>query len=182
MRRIFLVGVLCISTCSGQTQEDKMPSPLVDLVESTRIIRAVISNNKLGELLQERDEEQVSLILDNFSPALLAFTSEVRDSTVPLLMLYFFKDSPRERIFIEKLRSLAQEYNERIKFVVIDVEKLPMIAEELDVEKAPTIFLMQNNNNVIFNVLFEMHENITIDALERAITNALLAPRASQKA
>jgi len=169
MKRILLLCLFFLSSCSSSKNKiQEESSVLVDLVESTQIIRTLISSNKVGVLLEAHDDEQLSLLLNNFSPAQLAFESEVASCTIPCIMLYYFKDSPQEREFIDQLKKLARKYDDQVKFVIIDTDKLFSLAREAEIDAVPTVVFIQNNN-----IVFNRAGAITVDFLEDCLKSEL---------
>lgn len=165
MKKIIFLAILFLASCSNsQKSTNDDTRALIDLVESTHIIRALISQNKLHELLQEHDQEQLSALLDNVSPAHMAFESEVLETTVPLVVIYYFKDSEQEQEFIKQLDLMAQEYDDRVKFVIIDVEKLFTLAQDAEIDQLPTILISRQRD-----IVERITDGITIDAIQDAI-------------
>jgi thioredoxin-like negative regulator of GroEL len=171
MKRLVLTFLLLLlPSCAGSHHESSQDHQvLVDLVESTHIIRTLINKNKLSDLLEEHDPEQLALLLDNFSPAQLAFEAEVNTSTVPAIVVYYFQDSPSEQALIAQLKSLALEYDDRVKFVIVDVEKLFSLAQEAEIEKIPTAILIKDNT-----ILSTISDALTLDVIKQAIQEKLL--------
>src|SRR5579871_5620120 len=96
----FLVLVLpFLSACSVPKSElgEESTHPLVRLTDSITIIRELISAKKLEELLEPHTVEQRDLLINNFSPAQLAFEAEVFTTTIPLVVVYYYEDNAHER-------------------------------------------------------------------------------------
>ncbi|MFC1841927.1 thioredoxin family protein [Candidatus Dependentiae bacterium] len=146
MKRFLFMLLFLIPSCISSVKEegDEKASAITNLVESTRIIRTLVSQNKLGDILEEHDPEKLSLLLDNVCPAKMAFESEVFSTTMPLVVVYYFKESPESRDFIEQLESLAVKYDNHVKFAVVDVERLFSLAQDADIERIPTLLFVQN--------------------------------------
>lgn len=164
MEKIFFLSLLFFLTSCNSLKLGSKESfeTLVDLSESTKIIRAIISQNKLDKLLEEHDPEQLELLLDNFSPAQLAFEVEVLSSTIPLVIIYYFKG--QEKYFIRQLEKLAQDYENKVKFVIIDSEKLFSLAQDAEIENFPTIIFSKNRK-----ILEKIARNISVDLLKAKI-------------
>jgi len=146
---LIAIGLVLFSCSLWYTRErpkdeDILSSPLIDLIESTHIIRTLIVQNKLESLLEDYDPEKLVMLLDNVSPAKMAFESEVLSTTVPLVVVYYFQENEESKIVIQELKNLAVTYDNRIKFVVIDVDKLFSLAQDAEIENHPTILLVRN--------------------------------------
>src|SRR5271168_2007423 len=109
MKKRYVILLLFITACSSK-QDVVSHKTLVDLVESTKIVRNLLCQKKIGQLLEEHDPEQLDILINNFSPASMAFESEVLSTTVSLVCVYFYQDSQREQTFIKDLDALAAEY------------------------------------------------------------------------
>ena len=118
-------------------------SPLINLVESTHIIRALISQNEIGHLLEEHDPELLTLLLDNKSPAQMAFEAEVLSSIIPLVVVYYFQNDKEQNMFIDELKALAFKYKNEAKFVIADAEKLFSLVEDAQLETFPAILFVK---------------------------------------
>ena len=148
-----------------QTKQMARPeSPLVDLVESTHIIRTLMCQNRLSAVLEAHDPEQLTLLLDNVSPAKMAFESEVLACTIPLIVVYYFKHDTRSQDYIKQLAMLSAKYKDKIKFVVIDIEKLFSLAQDADIAQVPTILLVKHRD-----IVERLESDMNIAQLEQAI-------------
>ncbi len=143
MKKLFILLLCFLSACTEQKKE--IPEQqLINLVESTQIIRTLIHNNKLNTLLEDHAPEQLDLLLNNMSPAKIAFEVEVLSSTIPLIVVYYFKENLESRNFIEKLKKLAIIWDNQIKFVTIDVEKLFVLVQDADIQEIPTLLFVKD--------------------------------------
>ncbi len=146
----------------------EVQSPLINLVQTTQIIRIVVSQNKLGQLLEEHNAEQLNLLIDNVSPAQMAFEAEVQSTTIPLVIAYYFKDSAEEQERIEQLKNLAVEYNDKAKFIVIDAERLFSLAQAAELSALPAIVFIKNKE-----LVHRMDGDVSIDELKQKINEQL---------
>lgn len=151
-----------LSACSASKNEfaEEVSQPLVRLTESTTIIRELISTKSLGKVLEPHTVEQMELLINNFSPAQLAFEAEVFTTTTPLVIVYCYEDTLHEQAFMQQLEALALEYEDKVKFVVVDIDALFSLAQDADIEKAPTLILARNRD-----ILERRDGNITIDLI-----------------
>ena len=145
-------------------QEQESTEFLIYLTESTQIVRELIAKNALGALLEEHEPEQFDLLLNNFSPAQMAFEAEVLSSTTSLVIVYFYEDSPAEQEYIRECEQLAIRYNGKVKFVVIDMDALFVLAQDTNVTTSPTLFFVHGRD-----LLKKVAGPITISMMQTCI-------------
>lgn len=111
MRLYFCIFLLLLTSCASQKNidQDSAPEVLVDLANSTKIIQTMMARKTLGTLLE--DPEQLDLLINNFSPAQIAFEAEVLSTEIPLVVIYYFKDGSKQQEFIKQLNQLAIEHS-----------------------------------------------------------------------
>ncbi len=147
---IYFILILFLPSCSPWKEsstiavEQDTTSPLVNLVESTQIIRTLIVQKKIGDLLENREPEQLELLLNNTSPAQMAFEAEVLSSTTPLVAVYYFQETKESNKHSKDLESLANQYDGQIKFVVVNVQQLYSLAQDAQIEQLPTLLLVKD--------------------------------------
>lgn len=165
MKKIFFTFLLILSSCTTRNSTKAASfKALIDLEESTKIIRALLSQNKLSKVLEKHDPEQLDLMLNNFSPAQMAFEAEVLTTTIPLVAVYYFKNSPEEQEFLKQLDQLALENNDKIKFVIIEMDKLFSLAQSAEIEAIPAIIFSKNRE-----ILEKITADITIDIVRKKV-------------
>jgi Thioredoxin len=168
MRSNYLLALVLpfLSACNAPKNEgiEEASQPLVRLTESTIIIRELISSKQLEKVLEPHTVEQAELLINNFSPAELAFEAEVFTTTIPLVIVYYCEDTAQERAFIQQLAALALEYDDHVKFVVVDIDALFSLAQDAGIEKSPTLILTRNRD-----ILERRDEDITIDLIRSLI-------------
>lgn len=167
MKKFCLMFLFILSSCSAKEPAENQ-NPLVNLVDSTQIIRTLLCQNKLGALLEDHDPEQFTILIDNVSPAQMAFESEVHGATVPLTLVYYFKDDAQARSFIHELEALALEYDNKVKFVIIDADKLFCLARDAQLGAFPTILFVKNRA-----IIDQIDAPIAIDKIQEKINNLL---------
>jgi thioredoxin 1 len=160
-----------LSACSVPKNESIKESvqPLVRLTDSTHIIRELISTKNLGKVLEPHTTEQMELLINNFSPAQLAFEAEVFATTIPLVVVYYYENNVHEQMFIQQLEKLAIEYDDKVKFVVVDIDALFSLAQDADIEKVPTVILTRDRE-----ILEKRVEDITIDLIRHLIASTIV--------
>lgn len=160
MKNSFIFFVLLFLPACGSTKKNcDDAGGLINLVDSTNIIRSLLIQNRIGELLEQHDPEQLDLLLNNFSPAQMAFESEVLSTTVPLVIVYYFKNNAQEQEFIKQLDYLAKEYDDSVKFVIVDADALFSLARNADIENYPTLLFVKDRT-IIDRI--EQDNNVTL--------------------
>lgn len=61
---------------------------------------------------------------------------------------------------------MAGQYEDEVKFVTVDVERLFVLAQDAEIEICPTILLVQNRE-----IIERIDKGITIDLLKQKITS-----------
>lgn len=76
------------------------------------------------------------------------FNTEVLGSSVPVLVDFYATWCAPCRMLTPYLEQLAQEFEGRIKFVKIDVDRAPELAYRFDIRAVPTLILFHNGRTV----------------------------------
>ena len=154
MKSLFLLFFLillpgCLINKQQETPENKIPVELYDLNESTDIILSLLKKDELTTILAEsnQDKEQIDILIKNFSPSEMAFEAEVLSHENPVVVLFFDPIDNNTEI-IKKLTELAKRYQDSLKFIKINREKLFKITEKSEVDIFPTIMIIHNRNEV----------------------------------
>lgn len=72
------------------------------------------------------------------------FASEVLDSPIPVLVDFFATWCGPCRMLSPILESAAEDYEDKVKFVKLDVDDAPEIAKDYSVMSIPTLILFKN--------------------------------------
>lgn len=72
------------------------------------------------------------------------FASEVLDSPIPVLVDFFATWCGPCRMLSPILESVAEDYEDKVKFVKLDVDDAPEIAKDYSVMSIPTLILFKN--------------------------------------
>lgn len=164
-KNLFFILLIILSSCStNNIKVEIATSFVVNLVESTSLIRTLICTNKLSGLLEEHDEAQLLRLINNVSPAHMAFEFEIFSTTVPMVVVYYYIDSVDEQSFIDQLNILSEEYDNHIKFVIIEANQLFVLAQDAEIVKFPTILVMKNKK-----LIDRIEDVITIDLLKEKL-------------
>jgi hypothetical protein len=150
---LMLMLMIVLPGCSNNQQEknDQHPQTEVyDLNESTNIILSLLKKEELHLILDESEnnKEKIDTLLKNFSPSEMAFEAEVLSQEKPVVIFYFDPTENNDEI-MAKLTELATKYNDVLKFVKIDREKLFKITEQGAVDVFPTLMIIHNRAEVI---------------------------------
>ena len=152
---MMLLGCISLTGCGGRVpakQEKVAPevvkeSSLVDLDESTQIIVELLRRNELSTILEDASEKELSLFVNNFSPAEMAFEAEVLNAPLPVAVFYAAHEAQARQIVAE-YEELAQRYEYRIKFVVILADKLFNLTEKAEIDTFPAVLIIHNRQEI----------------------------------
>jgi thioredoxin 1 len=124
----------------------------------------LIEKNAVDSLLEDADQEQLEILLNNFSPAETAFEVEVLNATMPVI-LYFYNLTDKNHGQIQAmLEKIAMGYKDKIKVVTIDAQALYKIVEKVGIEELPTIMAIKDRQEIE-----QLIEPITEDKLKELI-------------
>jgi thioredoxin-like negative regulator of GroEL len=163
---IFLIIFFIPSCTISEQKKDHTENEnyLINLVESTHIIRELIRKNQLNKILGEHNPEQLAILIDNFSPAKMTLETEVLSTTMPLVVVYYFNKNSESKDFIKKLKNLSAKYDDQVKFVIVDSERLFSLIKEAKIEKIPTVLFVKNRE-----IIDNLDENINLELIEKKI-------------
>lgn len=131
---------------------------LYNFADSVTLIRELIKSDSLPKILEDADQDGLERLITNFSPAQMALESEVLNCTLPVL-IYFYKDSCADRALLEQL---AREYDDKLKFIIIDADAFFSIAEQFEIESYPALIGMSKRNEVYHDEGGQTIENISL--------------------
>lgn len=158
-----LLVLLFLTSCAYKKTIDTSKN-LINLLDSVKIIRNIINQNKLSQLLEDHDPEQLEYLMNNFSPAQMALESEVFSTTIHLVVIYYYKESQKEIEFIKLLEKLANENINKVKFVTIEADKLFSLAQNNDINDFPTIVFTKKRK-----IIDKISKEINIDLIKKKI-------------
>ena len=147
---IFIILLFCTSCSMFQYKQKEFSKNLVlsasesvDLSDSITVIKSLIHTKELYKvLLPQSTPQSIDLLIENFSPAEIAFEAEVLNQEL-LCAVIFFKPSDAQWQKLSSLvEKMAQEYKQVIKFVIINSEKLFKLAEKAEIETIPTVLII----------------------------------------
>jgi len=151
MRYFFTLLLIFSSSCSSSKQivSKKADGPAIDLVESTSIIRELMRKNQLYKILEDHSQDELDILINNFSPATIAFEVEVLSTTTPLGVVCYASNSDQtQKKFISQFNEAALQYTTQAKFIMIDADRLYSLAQDAEIENFPTIILVKNREIV----------------------------------
>ncbi len=125
-----------------------MNSYVYDLRTSTALIRSMIQQNNI--IASSEDEHyKIELFLNNYSPAEIAFGSEVIQSTLPVILYFFDTYDKEHRTIVLDLERIAERYQDQIKIVLIDATYFFVLADKAAIISYPTFVYFNNGNEVM---------------------------------
>lgn len=140
-----------ISRCNS-TDQDKfcaLSRPLItNLDEATSLILALIQGDSLTMMLENPDQDMLELLIKNFSPAEIAFETEILKGHLPTVALFITTDTPDYQTILDNLGACAQEFHGRCNFVEIDIRKLFKVAHLSRIQDIPTILFLHNRSEL----------------------------------
>lgn len=172
MNKIILVlGVIVLlPSCFSQQQQSEsshQDASIIDLGESTRILRELIQTHNIGDLLEDHDEEQLEALLNNTSPVEMAAEVEIIRTPIPVVA-YFFEPGLRHDHMMRILKDVAHTYNEKVKFVMIDGPKLFQLYDMFAINTLPTVLFFKNGE-----IITRLEDDMSKTLLERGVTTLL---------
>lgn len=112
---------------------------------SVKIINELLNSDSLSDILEDADPEKLDFLINNFSPAEIAFESEVLSCTMPVL-LYVYKECSDAQLL-----AIIEEHYQTYKIVLIDADVFPMIAESLQISEYP-VFICFDQGVEVFRL------------------------------
>jgi hypothetical protein len=146
MKKILLVIFLLSNNlgCSMHNQKKEEQTHIIDLVESTNIIRHLIAQNKLADVLEDTHDDDIQKFIANFSPAQMALEAEVLAWPQPVLVYFYQSSVPEQVTNLEIIKNIAHHYEDVLKCVIIDGDYLYTIMYDANIVILPTFLLMHN--------------------------------------
>lgn len=145
MKKQILITLLLVTVPSCTKNADVEPAgKLVNFNDSVEIIVQLIRQDNLKQILEDADPEGIDLLIKNFSPAELAFESEVLHCILPVV-LYFYDTQNDQRALLEEL---AVSYSDQVKFVAINAKDFPTIVKKAEVEQTPTFMFIKDRQEL----------------------------------
>ena len=176
MKQKVLLGLLlllpgCYSVKNDIQKEESSVAgtPIIDLLESTHILRELIQTNKIGDLLENHDADQLETLLNNMSPAQMAVEVEMIRTPMPVLA-YFFESGIRHDHLLPEIKDLAHIYDQRVKFVMIDGPKLFQLYDMFAINALPTVLFIKNGE-----VIARLEDDVNRRTLEEGIITKFMS-------
>ncbi len=151
--------ILIFNACEDQQKKiiekksnEKDSSQLVvDLNESAALIIELLKKNAINKVLVEdaqKSSDTIDTLIKNFSPAEIAFESEVLNFEKPVVVLFYDNESPEAQHIDNSFEALAYNFYNKAKFVKVDVVKLFKLAEQASIDVAPTLLVIHNRKEI----------------------------------
>jgi thioredoxin 1 len=137
-------GLIGIPGCN-RNHSSETDSLVYNFADSVKIIRNLLHSNALPKILDEHDPEKLDFLINNWSPAQMAFESEVLSCTLPVLVCFYQK----ELNVIPFLEELANNYDGKLKIITIAEDKFPFITQLAVIESFPSFLLIKNRNEIV---------------------------------
>lgn len=144
----FLIFLAFCSGCFNKQTEIITPDEaVVDLYNSTKIIKELLHTKQLSKILEPSTPQELELLITNFSPAEMAFEAEVLNSEQLSILFFTQKTDPLYQILHALFEQKAREFVS-IKFVEIDTELLFKLAQTFNLSDGSTLLLMHARQEV----------------------------------
>lgn len=135
----FILGLLLLPACA-QDQTDN--NNVIDFADSVIIIRELLRSNSLAKILENPEPGQLDFLINNFSPAEIAFESEVLNCTDSVIV-FCYQKLPDQNL----IAGLQKKYPEQ-KIVLINGDQFPFLMYDLEVESYPTILMVKQREEI----------------------------------
>jgi thiol-disulfide isomerase/thioredoxin len=122
---------------------------LISLNDSTDIILQLIKRDNLTQILEDTDPEKLDFLIKNFTPAEIAFESEVLNALTPIIIYFYDSTKPDQNALLPYLEECAKKYDNQLKFVVIDFDKLPTLLRKFAFEQVPALSVMRDRQEIM---------------------------------
>ncbi len=157
---IFIPIIIFLAGCNSSdhqkyaipaSQQIEKSDAVVDLNSSANIIVQLLKEQKLANILAPEAKnapETIDVLMKNFSPAEMAFESEVLNFKGPSMLLFYDETDPINMQVLNGFHRMAENNADKAKFVIIEVSKLFKIAEQGDITAVPTFVLINNRKEL----------------------------------
>ena len=126
---------------SGACQPSSVEKEL-DKSESVSVTAGESALPSAASLIDDDRVSQVSAVTTD------TFESEVLRSDLPVVVDFYADWCPPCRLLAPVLRRLSEDFAGEIKFVKINSDEEPLLAEAFDVASLPTVVLIENGRPV----------------------------------
>lgn len=138
------------------------------LHDTMNMIDRLIAQDQISAVLEDGQEYDVQLLTKNYSPALIALEIEVLNHPTPTVV-YFYRGSNAEHAdLLSLITHYAEQYDESIKFVAVDIEQVPSMVVHFELSTVPAISAIKERHEITF-----IDEAIT-DRVLQDLMNALI--------
>ncbi len=133
-----LLLILLLPSCAREIETNTV----IDFADSVKIVRELLRSNSLTKILENPNQEQLDYLINNFSPAKIAFESEVFNCTDSVIV-YCYQMQPHQNL----ISALQQKYTDQ-KIVIINGDQFPFLMVDLEIEKYPTILIVKQREEI----------------------------------
>jgi thioredoxin family protein len=156
--RMLLLNLIVLGGC-GKTEsppsQKSCAQNIVDLNDSTTIILAMLRapdvEKTLASLLEDDDAtpEKINFLIKNFSPAEIAFETEVLSFGEPVIVVFYSPTDEGWKTLREELNALTCTSEKKVKVVFVNTDELWKIAQQAQISTLPTISIMKNRTEIL---------------------------------
>jgi len=139
------------SSKESDTREITQPadSRVVNFDDSVTLIRAYIQENVLEKLFADHVwQEELDLLLKNYSPAALAFEAEVLQVEQPVLVVFLDSQMDQQSSIQDMLNEKAVEYASKLKIVIVQACKYPSLTKQALIDELPAALIIKDRAEV----------------------------------
>lgn len=136
-----------LSACSSKDKCEKIKDEkrlVINFDDSVTIIRELLKSDSLTQILDDHDPEKLDFLINNFSPAEIAFESEVSECTLPVV-IYFYE---QKNDVLEWVEYLALKYQNAIKVLLINGNNFPQITNNVEITEYPTVLVIKDKREI----------------------------------
>ncbi len=140
-----LLLILLVPACAQETETNTV----IDFADSVKIVRELLQSNSLTQILENPEPEQLDFLINNFSPAEIAFESEVLNCSMPVALFCFCSFCDKS-FLIKKIDGKYPNH----KIVFLDVIQFPFIADSLGINAWPALFIVHKRDMKMVSFIF----------------------------
>lgn len=130
--------ILLLPACAQKIENNNV----IDFADSVKIVRELLQSNSLAHILENPEPDQLDFLINNFSPAEIAFESEVLNCTETVI-LYCHQNR-----YDQNIVDTLQQKCPHQKIVIIDADLFPFLVLDMEIDKSPTVTIVQGRAKI----------------------------------